>query len=96
MINHIVLIRWHEQTPAGDIELAVSELERLREIDGVVDVAFGSNLGLLQSNEYNYALIARLRNRDALLTYAPHPIHQRALARLAPLMRVAVIVDFEA
>jgi hypothetical protein len=97
MIHHIVLIRWREQTSAADIESAVTGLkEELQTIDGVAEIALGSSLGLLQANAYNYALTARLRTREALLAYAPHPTHQRALGRLAPLMAEAVIVDFEA
>lgn len=95
MINHIVLIRWREHMPVADIESAVAGLKELQNIDGVVDLSFGSNLGLLQNNAYDYALIARLRSRAALLAYAPHPIHKSALGRLAPLMAEAVIFDFE-
>jgi Stress responsive A/B Barrel Domain len=94
MIQHVVLLRWREDAPESDIEAAVSAMQELREIEGVMTIAFGRSSGPNGSG-YRHALVAQLRDRAALAIYGPHPIHQRIAANLMPLAAEALIFDFE-
>jgi hypothetical protein len=94
MIQHVVLFKWKDEIPPETIDRAIHDLESLREIEGVCDFAAGKNFAR-NSQGYSYALVLRLPDRTALKAYWPHPLHERVLAVVQPLVADVLIVDFE-
>ena len=72
-LDHIVLLRCRDGAFAKhDLNRA---LRSLSSIDGVIDMTAGETYTTNRSNGYTHGLVARIRNRDALTTYATHPKH---------------------
>ena len=98
MIDHIVLIRWKEAATTPQIHALKPAFESLRNIAGVRDVRFESNLGRAKK-EYGrgiaHVLTVSMQDLDSLERFGPHPVHREMSAHVMVLAEEIIIVDIE-
>lgn len=96
MVEHILLMRWKDQTPQEAIDRAMAALRGFKEqIPGIVDLSCGLNFSE-RAKGYTHALVVRFNDRAALDAYFPHPEHQRVVQNLInPFRADTLILDYE-
>ena len=66
MVEHIVLFKWREDAPPGDIAKAVHALKELKDqIPGIVSLTVGDNFSN-RSQGFQCGLVVRFEDRRAL------------------------------
>ncbi len=96
MIDHIVIVKFGEQTTNEQLQEVVDRFKALKNhLTGVVDLQAGINFS--EKNQgYQVLLSARFENRAALEAYGPHPEHQAVAAYIREVGRVdSIIMDIE-
>ncbi|GGC75153.1 hypothetical protein GCM10007216_02190 [Thalassobacillus devorans] len=96
MIEHIVLVKFSQETTNGQKqELIRRTLELKNIIPGIVDIQQGINFSD-RSQGYEVGLTVRFKDRESLENYGPHPAHQEIVTYLKQIgMEDSIIVDFE-
>lgn len=77
MVRHLCLIKYKDPTAVdaaaqSKIEQAYLKLPSI--IDGILSMKVGRDLALLDGN-YDFAIQAEFRDKDAFLAYSIHPAH---------------------
>ncbi|MCJ1714590.1 Dabb family protein [Curtobacterium sp. VKM Ac-2922] len=75
-VTHVVLVQWHDGVDHSAQADALSQ-QHLPRIDGVLAVSSGTSVsteGL--EGGFDWMLVVRFRDRDALVGYLPHAEHQ--------------------
>lgn len=95
MVEHIVLFKWKETTTPEEIEAVMEGLKGLKsKIPGIVDLSCGKNF-TDRSKGFEYGLVVRFRDREALDAYQPHPEHQKVVQNLIqPILAGILAVDY--
>jgi hypothetical protein len=76
MINHVVLLNWHEGVTENTIATVTSGFANLANgISEIKHYSFGTNMNLAGSN-YEYALVAQFDTIEEFNAYVVHPKHQ--------------------
>jgi antibiotic biosynthesis monooxygenase (ABM) superfamily enzyme len=76
MINHVVLLNWHEGVTENTIASVTSGFANLANvISEIKHYSFGANMNLAGSN-YEYALVAQFDTIEEFNAYVVHPKHQ--------------------
>jgi formyltetrahydrofolate synthetase len=76
MINHVVLLNWHEGVTENTIATVTSGFANLANgISEIRHYSFGVNMNLAVSN-YEYALVAQFDTIEEFNAYVVHPKHQ--------------------
>lgn len=76
MILHVVCFRWRAGVDAAAVSALVRQLEELpRSIPGLVRYRFGPDLGRPAATG-DFAIVAEVRDEEALAAYLDHPAHQ--------------------
>ncbi len=92
MVDHVVLFKITDGTPADKIQAMAKALEALREeIPQLIEMHAGSNLSDRHKG-YTVMLVSRFRNTADLQTYVAHPAHKRVIAEFINPIREEVIV----
>ena len=96
MIEHIVLMRWQEQTSPEAIDRVMTELRGLKtKIPSIVDLSCGPNFSD-RAKGFTHGLVVRFKDRSGLDTYGPHPEHQRVVQSfIKPISAEVLAVDYE-
>ena|SRR5258708_39172710 len=95
MVEHIVLFKWKPDTSREAIEAAVAGLMGLKyKIPGIIDMTCGDNFSS-RSQGYEFGLVIRFTDREALEAYGPNPLHQEVVQTLiAPIREEVIAVDY--
>ena len=76
-------------------ERAAREIRALQgQIPGLLETSYGANISA-RSQGFTHGGMMKFRDRAALDAYSPHPVHQRLLDWLKPLLKVAAELDYE-
>ncbi|SFF68165.1 Dabb family protein [Blastococcus tunisiensis] len=80
MLMHVVTFRWKPDVTPDQVAALRTTLGALpAQIPELVNYRHGPDLGVRDGNA-DYAVVATLRDMDALFTYLQHPDHVRAAA----------------
>ena len=96
MVEHIVIFKWKPDTAAEAIEAAADGLMGLKnKIPGIIDMTCGNNFSN-RSQGYEFGLVVRFADREALEAYGPHRLHQEVVQTLiAPYREEVIAFDYE-
>lgn len=96
MIDHIVLVKFSENTTEQQLEEVIKRFRALRnKILGIVDLQAGMNFAA-SSKDYQVVLKVRFEDRHALELYGPNPEHQAVAAYIREVGRVdSIVADIE-
>lgn len=96
MIEHLVLLKFSQETKMEQKEELIRRTLRLKEIiPGIIDIQQGMNFSS-RSKGYEIGLTIRFKDRAALEGYGPHPAHQEVVRYLKEIgLEDSIFVDFE-
>jgi hypothetical protein len=95
MIVHTFLFRWTPEVDEAQKQRVIQEIQGLQgQIPGLMDTLVGANISP-RSQGYELAGVMKFSDRAAYEAYNDHPVHQKLLTWLMPLID-PVEVDFEA
>ncbi|NES66978.1 MAG: Dabb family protein, partial [Okeania sp. SIO2D1] len=82
MIVHIVLFKWHPDTSAENITLAMSTLKGMKgKVPEIIDISCGNNFSEL-SQGFQNVLVVQFKDKAALDAYAKNAYHQEIIKTL--------------
>jgi hypothetical protein len=94
MIIHTFLFQWKPGTTEAQKARAQTEIQALQgQIPGLLETYTGVNFSP-RSLGYEFGGVMKFTDRAALDAYGTHPVHQRLLVWLMPLIEPAEL-DFE-
>lgn len=95
MYIHMFAFRWKAGTSQEQKTRAAIEIRALQgRIPGLLETFVGENISP-RGQGYELGGVMKFADKDALNQYGPHPVHQRLLTWLVPLIE-PIEVDFEA
>lgn len=96
MIRHVVLFRFHDDTPDRPIEALDAALSALpRQIPAILDYRHGRDLGITDGT-WDYAVVGDFADEAAYRSYAGHPAHRDVITHhVEPILDVAVRAQIE-
>lgn len=97
MVEHLVLLKFGDETTEEQKTEAINRLKGLKEkLSGIIDVHAGLNFSD-RSQGFSIGLAVRFEDKAALEAYGPHPDHQAVVSYLKEIGLIdIVVVDFEA
>ncbi|HEU4636650.1 MAG TPA: Dabb family protein [Edaphobacter sp.] len=94
MIVHTFLFRWKPDVELTQKQRAIQEIRALQgQIPGLEETLVGTNISP-RSQGYELGGVMKFSDRPSYDAYNDHPVHQKLLAWLMPLIE-PVEVDFE-
>lgn len=94
MIIHMFAFRWKPDVTADQKQQAIEGIRALQgQIPGLMETAVGVNISP-RSQGYELGGVMRFADRAAYEAYNDHPVHQKLLSWLMPLIE-PLEVDFE-
>jgi hypothetical protein len=94
MIVHTFLFRWNSGVEESQKLRAIQEIQALQgQIPGLTETLVGTNISP-RSQGYELGGVMKFSDREAYAAYNDHPVHQKLLSWLMPLIQ-PVEVDFE-
>ena len=95
MFIHTFLFQWHQGVAEDMKEKAAREIRALQgQIPGLMETSYGANISA-RSQGYTHGGVMKFRDKAALDAYPPHPVHQKLVDWLMPLLKVAAELDYE-
>jgi hypothetical protein len=95
MIIHTFAFRWKAGVTADQRQQAIVAIRALQgEIPGLAETLVGENISP-RSQGYELGGVMKFIDRTAYETYNDHPVHQKLLSWLMPLIE-PIEIDFEA
>ncbi|WP_018923482.1 Dabb family protein [Salsuginibacillus kocurii] len=96
MIEHVVILKFKEETTEAQRDEAAKKLQSLEnEIPGIIDLKAGRNFSE-RGQGFDVGLTVRFEDKAALEAYGPHPKHKEVTSYLKEIGMVDIIVmDFE-
>ncbi|HUL33031.1 MAG TPA: Dabb family protein [Candidatus Eisenbacteria bacterium] len=95
MYIHLFAFRWKPGTTQEQKTRAVTEIRALQgQIPGLLETFVGENISP-RGQGYELGGVMKFTDKAALDSYSPHPVHQKLLSWLVPLIE-PIEVDFEA
>lgn len=96
-VEHLVLLRFKDGAPRGEVQRALEEFERLpSKIPGILAFRWGLNSspeGL--SKGFTHGFVITFEGTPARDAYITHAAHQAFVAVLRPLLEDVFVLDFE-
>jgi len=95
MVEHIVLLKFSDQTTAEQRESVVQGLRGLQGvIPGILDLQCNYNIST-RNQGYQIGLTVRFLDEDAVAAYGSHPEHQKVVALMHEVgVLPPLVVDF--
>nr|WP_179490222.1 Dabb family protein [Granulicella arctica] len=95
MIVHTFAFRWKPEATQDQKDRALTEIRALQgQIPGLLETMAGVNISP-RSQGYELGGVMKFADKAALDAYSDHPVHQKLLSWLMPLIN-PIEVDFEA
>jgi hypothetical protein len=94
MFIHMFAFRWKPGVTENEKQRVVAEIRKLQgQIPGLVETSVGVNISP-RGQSYELGGVMKFADQSALDAYGSHPVHQRLLSWLIPLID-PIEVDFE-
>lgn len=94
MYIHMFAFRWKPGVTPEVKQRIISEIRKLQgQIPGLLETSVGLNLSP-RGQGYELGGVMKFTDKDALDAYGPHPVHQKLLSWLVPLIE-PIEVDFD-
>jgi hypothetical protein len=94
MFIHMFAFRWKPGVTEEQKQCVITEIRKLQgQIPGLLETSVGINISP-RGQSYELGGVMKFTDRDALDAYGPHPVHQKLLAWLIPLID-PIEVDFD-
>ena len=95
MYIHTFLFQWHPGVTPEMQDRAAREIRGLQgQIPGLLETSYGSNVSP-RSQGFTHGGVMKFRDKGALDAYPPHPVHQKLVDWLMPLLKMAAELDYE-
>jgi hypothetical protein len=95
MYIHTFLFQWQAGVSSKEMEQAAREIRGLQgQIPGLVETSYGANVSP-RSQGFTHGGVMKFRDKAALEAYFTHPVHEKLVSWLRPLLKVAAELDFE-
>jgi hypothetical protein len=95
MYIHTFLFQWQAGVTAEMQERAAASVRGLQgQIPGLLETSYGKNESP-RSQGFTHGGVMKFRDAAALEAYFTHPAHEKLVAWLMPLLKVAAELDFE-
>jgi Stress responsive A/B Barrel Domain len=95
MYIHTFLFQWQAGVSAKEIERAAREIRALQgQIPGLLETSYGANISP-RSQGFTHGGVMKFRDAAALEAYFTHPVHEKLVQWLMPLLKVAAELDYE-
>jgi Stress responsive A/B Barrel Domain len=92
---HTFLFQWQAGVSAKEMERAAREIPALQgQIPGLLETSYGANVSP-RSQGFTHGGVMKFRDAAALEAYFTHPVHEKLVQWLMPLLKVAAELDFE-
>src|ERR1700761_1487239 len=94
MFIHMFAFRWKSNVTPEQKQRVATEIRALQgKIPGLIETAVGDNVSS-RGQGYEFGGMMKFADRASLDNYGPHPLHQKLLSWLMPLVD-PLEVDFE-
>jgi hypothetical protein len=95
MYIHAFLFQWKPQVSQADRERAAVEIRALQgQIPGLVETSYNANISP-RSQGFSHGGVMKFKDAASLESYPSHPVHQKLVDWLMPLLKVAAELDYE-
>jgi hypothetical protein len=95
MYIHTFLFQWQPSVSAEMKDRAAREIRGLQgQIPGLLETSYGANISP-RSQGFTHGGVMKFHDKAALEAYSPHPVHQKLVDWLSPLLKVAAELDYE-
>ena len=95
MYIHAFLFQWQPGVTAEQQERAAKEIRALQgQIPGLVETSYGKNISH-RSQGFTHGGVMKFRDAATLEAYTTHPVHQKLVNWLMPLLKLAAELDYE-
>ena len=96
MIVHTFLFQWKPQATEQHKQKAAEKIRGLQgQIPGLIETSYSANTSP-RSQGFTHGGVMKFRDEAALAAYFTHPVHQKLVDWLMPLLAVAAELDYEA
>jgi hypothetical protein len=86
MCIHVFAFRWKPEVTEQQKEKVASDIRKLQgQIPGLLETYVGKNFSS-KGQGYEFGGVMKFSDRAALDAYGPHPVHQKLLEWLVPLI----------
>jgi len=95
MYIHTFLFQWQPNVTQEMKERAAQQIRALQgQIPGLLETTYGTNISP-RSQGFTHGGVMKFQDRASLESYSPHPIHQKLVNWLMPLLKLAAELDYE-
>jgi Stress responsive A/B Barrel Domain len=92
---HTFLFQWQAGVSANEIQRAAEEIRALQgQIPGLLETSYGANVSP-RSQGFTHGGVMKFRDKAALEAYFTHPVHEKLVQWLMPLLKLAAELDYE-
>jgi hypothetical protein len=96
MVVHVFFFQWKPRATERDKIRAAEEIRGLQgQIPGLIETSYEANTSP-RSQGFTHGGVMKFRDQAALEAYFTHPVHQKLVDWLMPLVAVAAELDYEA
>jgi len=96
MIVHAFLFQWKPQATEQDKHRAAEGIRALQgQIPGLMETSYNANISP-RSQGFTHGGVMKFRDQASLEAYFVHPVHQKLVEWLMPLLALAAELDYEA
>lgn len=94
MYIHMFAFRWKPDVTEAQKQRVIAEIRKLQgQIPGLLETSVGVNISS-RGQGYELGGVMKFSDKASLDAYSPHPVHQKLVSWLMPLIE-AIEVDFE-
>jgi hypothetical protein len=95
MYIHTFLFQWQPNVTEEMKDRAAREIRALQgQIPGLMETSYGENRSS-RSQGFTHGGVMKFQDKASLDTYSPHPVHQKLVNWLMPLLKTAAELDYE-
>ena len=95
MYIHTFLFQWHPHVTVEMRERAAKGIRALQgQIPGLLETSYNKNVSP-RSQGFTHGGVMKFKDAAALEAYFTHPVHQKLVDWLMPLLKVAAELDYE-
>ena len=95
MMVHAFLFEWKPRAMEQDKQKAAEEIRGLQgQIAGLIETSYNANMSP-RSQGFTHGGVMKFRDAASLQAYFAHPVHQKLVDWLMPLLAVAAELDYE-
>ena len=95
MYIHTFLFQWYPSVTAEMKDRAAREIRALHgQIPGLLETSYNANVSP-RSRGFTHGGVMKFRDKAALDAYTTHPVHEKLVQWLMPLLKIAAELDYE-